>query len=79
MKVERILTENDLLPQKAAITSKKKVANVLTEDAVTFEGKEEKRRENSGQQHLSYSPKNKGLLSDEANNTESKEDLDVVA
>lgn len=76
MKIERILSESDLLPQRVQQTSRRKEEGVLTEDAVSFEGREQ-RRENGNGQYSAYSPRKKIIIVEQE--PESKDDVDVTA
>ena len=79
MKVERILSETDLLPQRIAVTSRKKKEQVLNEDAVSFEPSEERKKEQQDKHYLSYSLKQHHITPAQEADVSVKEDLDVVA
>ncbi len=80
MKVERILSETDLLPQRINDASRiaRQNRNVLSEDAVTFEGNNKQRREESGTHYPAYGPKKHFTQHSEGEDTEKKNDIDVV-
>ena len=77
MKVERILSESDLIPQRAQNTTRKKVDGVFNEDAVSFEGKEQRNDGGEGA-HLTYGRRPQKKVHEEETETP-KDDLDVVA
>jgi len=77
MRVERILSESDLLPQRIHAGTRRAREGVLSEDAIEFEGKEQ-RKENSEQQYSAYNKKNKALIVP-AEENQSKEEIDIIA
>ena len=79
MKVERILTETDLLPQRILASSRKKTEGVFHEEAVNFEPKEERKQEQQDMHYLAYSSKKQVVKQGTETDIEAKkEDLDVV-
>lgn len=78
MKVERILSESDLLQQRIQATSRRQREGVLSEDAVEFEGKEQ-RKENPEHQYPAYGPKKPLILPLNEEIDTKKDELDVIA